>query len=256
VETFQAVLEADPKHQAALGDLVQVQEELQDFDQALETQKRLDKVAGQERPAIWAQLKTERGKQLLKAGLLDQAQAAFKKALSWDKNCVEALLCLGDLHLALGEVKKALGAWAKVAQAAPKLAFLALERATSREWPAQDLEAVDEFILATASASQDPWAQTLAARHLAGRGKEAETVAALRRLLEIAPGFLPAHRDLGLILLDRGQIDELLSAYKQLLERLPSQEREFECRQCGFRSGELTWKCPSCRQWGTLGPLP
>jgi lipopolysaccharide biosynthesis regulator YciM len=55
--------------------------------------------------------------------------------------------------------------------------------------------------------------------------------------------------------MDQGQIDEILTAYQNLLAQLPGSRREFECRHCGYRSGELEWKCPSCRQWGTIDPI-
>ena len=255
IETFEQVLAEDGHHQAALRDLVQVYEEIQDWDQALEAQKRLDKLTGRSNPTVLAHLHTERGKGHLAAGDQAEAKASFKKALSLDKNSVPALLALGDLFLAQGEVKTALQTWRRIAAAAPRLAYMALERVIERDWTGREAEAVEEFIEALAAESKDPWVQFLAARHLAARGKEKETVAALRKVFELAPGFLPAHRDLGLILMDQGQIDEILTAYQNLLGQLPGSRREFECRHCGYRPGELEWKCPSCRQWGTIDPV-
>jgi len=255
IETFEQVLAEDSHHQAALRDLVQVYEEIQDWDKALEAQRRLDRLTGRSNPTILAHLLTERGKKHQAAGDQAEAKVSFRKALSLDKHSVSALLALGDLFLAQGEVKNALSTWRRIAAAAPRLAFMALERVIERDWTGREAEAVEEFIEALVAESKDPWAQFLAARHLAARGKEQETVAALRKVFELAPGFLPAHRDLGLILMDQGQIDEILTAYQNLLGQLPGARREFECRHCGYRSGELEWKCPSCRQWGTIEPI-
>jgi len=255
IEAFEQVLAGDSRHLGALTELEQIFEEINDWERALDIQKRLDKETGRSSPEVLAQLKTEQAKQLHEAGNLAEAKAALKRALAWNKACVPALLCLGDIYLEQGETKKALGAWRRIAQSAPKLTFLALEMVIGRDWEAKDTEAVDEFILGSAGESKDPWTQFLTARYLAARGKEKETIEALKRVFELSPGFLPAHRDLGQILMDRGQIDEILSAYQDLLEHLPGVERQFQCSHCGFKSGEISWKCPSCRQWETISPL-
>ncbi|WP_287684197.1 hypothetical protein, partial [Acidithiobacillus sp.] len=26
----------------------------------------------------------------------------------------------------------------------------------------------------------------------------------------------------------------------------------FQCAQCGYRTGEHHWRCPSCRSWGSF----
>jgi predicted ATP-dependent serine protease len=33
----------------------------------------------------------------------------------------------------------------------------------------------------------------------------------------------------------------------------------FQCSECGYKSSELQWQCPQCKQWDTLGltnPVP
>lgn len=251
-EAFQEVLSADPKHLQALTALAQVYEEMRDWEKALETRKRLDKLEGKSRPEIMAQLRTEHGKQLFRSGHPQEAQAAFKKALSLDKSCTQALLCLGDLYLDRGDTKKALTTWRKIAASTPELTFLALERVVNGTWMDKERPPIEAFIQEAAIESKDPWAQILAARHLAAQGREEETIEALRRILKTSSAYLPAHRDLGKILIEGGQIDEILTAYQELLNNLPGNGRSFECGGCGYSSAEVFWKCPSCRRWGTI----
>jgi len=252
VETLEEVLKEDAKHLGAAQTLGQIFEEIGEWEKALDIQKRVEKLTGQAQPERLAHLKAEQGKQLMAEGRMPEAKAAFKKALSWDKGSVNGLLSLGDLFLAQGDYKQALNTWRKVAAVAPKLCFLAIERVAGREWGAKESAAVEGFLLGAAAESKDPWSHLLAARYLAARGKEEETIAALRQGLKLAPDFLPAHRELGQILLDRGQMDEILSGYKDLLDRLPGKDLAFQCRQCGFYLEDYSWKCPSCRRWGTI----
>ncbi|MBW2617821.1 MAG: tetratricopeptide repeat protein, partial [Deltaproteobacteria bacterium] len=253
-EALRQVIDESPRHLEALKTLEQIYEELQEWEKALEVQRRVNKLTGQKTAGVLAHLKCEWAKKFLAAGEVSEARAAFKKALSWDEGCVDALLCLGDLYLAQGEVKKALATWGKVCRAAPQFCFLALERVTGRQWKAGETDLVEEFILVGARESQTPQAYLTAAHYLAAQDKKEEMAAQLRRLLEETPDFLPGHQALGRILLDGGKIDEVLSAYQNLLGHLPRGERVFQCRQCGFSSAEMSWKCPSCRQWDTIAP--
>jgi len=253
-EALRQVIDESPRHLEALKAMEQIYEELQEWEKALEVQRRVNKLTGQKTAGVLAHLKCEQAKKLLAAGEGSEARTAFKKALGWDEGCVDALLCLGDLYLAQGEIKKALATWGKVCHAAPHLCFLALERVTGRQWKAGEAGLVEEFILVGAGESQVPQAYLTAAHYLAAQGKKEEMVAQLRRLLEVTPDFLPGHQALGQILLDEGKIDEVLSAYQSLLGHLPRGERVFQCRQCGFSSAEMSWKCPSCRQWDTTAP--
>lgn len=253
-ETLRQLIDESPRHLEALKALEQTDEELKEWEKALEIQGRVNKLTGQKNAHALAHLKCEQAKKLLAAGEIAEAKTAFKKALSWDEGCADAWLGLGDLYLVQDEIKKALASWSKVCQAAPRFCFLALERATSRQWREDEVGLVEEFILSGANESQDPQAYLTTVHYLAAQRKKEEMAIQLRRLLEAAPGFLPGHQALGQILLDGGKIDEVLSAYQNLLDHLPRGERVFQCRQCGFSSAAMAWKCPSCRQWDTIVP--
>lgn len=254
-EALETVLREDGRHVGALERLEMVQEELKQWDKAVETRRRLDRLTGQSSNLILAHLKTAQARQEMAQGQTAKAKAALKKALNWDKNCADALLTQGDLFLASGDLKKALAAWSRIGTAAPELAVLALAKVTNRNWEGSTAGQIEEFIVNLAEESADPRARLLAARYLALNGDEDRTIAALRRIIKDASDFLPAHQDLGQLLLERGNIDSVLSAYKSLLENLPRLNWEFECRSCGQRTADFNWKCPSCRQWDALKPI-
>lgn len=255
IETLEQVLREDSRHRPALTELIQVFQEMGRWDEALESQRRLFKLLGKSDNSLLARFKTERGKQLAAESQADQAAAAFRKALSWDKGMVDALLSLGDLHLARGELKKALATWRKVGQAAPEMAFLALDRVAGLQWGAKDADLVTDFIVGLATESGDPRARLTAARHLAARGRAEETRKTLTAVLESSPCYLPAHRDLGQLLLERGNMDAILDGYRAAADCLPGPEPEYQCRRCGLIGSELYWQCPSCRAWDTFAPV-
>lgn len=255
VEAYEQVLAEDPKHRQAVAEMVTVYEELKRWDDALTARRRLDKLTGAAHPEVLAHYKTERGKQLAAEGQFGEAETAFKKALGWDKGAVDALLALGEVYSTQAEYKKALATWRKIATAKPDWFFVAQSRVLSHDWSGKEAELVDDLVVEGARESGDPLALTLAARHLAGRGREQETVAALKRIIEAAPCYLPAHHELGQIHLDQGNIDEILADFRKLIDCLPKGEPRFLCGACGWKSTDPIWKCPSCRRWDTIKPI-
>ena len=85
------------------------------------------------------------------------------------------------------------------------------------------------------------------------RGRSEEAVEELRRALEQRPDFIEARKELGEVLRSSGSADELGAAYQDLLDAVVRPMRSFQCRQCGYETAELQWKCPQCQRWDTIG---
>jgi lipopolysaccharide biosynthesis regulator YciM len=67
----------------------------------------------------------------------------------------------------------------------------------------------------------------------------------LTDLLEI---LRPPHSDPGT---DEDSLRRITRALRKLSERNP----DYRCENCGFSSGLLFWRCPTCRQWDTTRPV-
>ncbi|MCA1905148.1 MAG: hypothetical protein LDL11_00995 [Desulfarculus sp.] len=72
--------------------------------------------------------------------------------------------------------------------------------------------------------------------------------------MERSPRHLGVHRLRGQILLAKGQRDQALAAYGDLLEQIGGNGDSYQCGLCGFVSHQLTWKCPRCHQWDSISP--
>lgn len=46
-----------------------------------------------------------------------------------------------------------------------------------------------------------------------------------------------------------------LSVLRGLTGQLEQSKPIYQCNHCGFAGRTLHWQCPSCKQWGTTGPI-
>ena len=134
---------------------------------------------------------------------------------------------------------------------------------SARETVAADLRGAKErktghFTFTIPKAHIDAWLSALNQARLAlaewlGRqGRSAEAIEELRRALEQRPDFVEARRALGEVLLRAGAPDDVARAYRELLDAVVRPMRSFQCRQCGYETAELQWKCPQCQRWDTI----
>ena len=119
VDAFNEVLQMNPSHVEANRQMVSLYEEMRDWEKALEASRRLEKLTGNNNRQVQAHYLTELGKERMAAGQLDQAEDALSRAISVHKECLDAYLHLGDLEMARGRVRKALGVWRKAVRLAP-----------------------------------------------------------------------------------------------------------------------------------------
>jgi len=117
----------------------------------------------------------------------------------------------------------------------------------------KNLKPVEEFLKECAESHPDPFTHMALARY---RYNEHDRHAALNELdaaLDLAPSFWEARKFQGEILLEGEMKEEALSAYRNLLSHLNVPHLSFQCSECGYKSSDLQWQCPQCKQWDSIG---
>ena len=252
-EAFREVLKMDSQHVETLRQTVSLYEEMREWDDAYETLKRLDKLTGSDNRQVLAHYRTERGKELMALGKLDQAEDSFGQAMSVHKGCLDAYLHMGDLELARSRNKKALNVWRKAVQLRPQLVHLVVDRLAQAE---QSLgkTAVDEFMAEIEVGSSDQATLLAMARYYRNHSEDGQALKLVELAVEKNPAHLQAQRLLGEILLEKDERFEAMEAYGNLLKQLDTDLTAYQCRQCGQVTHELSWKCPRCQHWDTMEP--
>ena len=237
----------------AYEQLLPLYEQLSDWHKATYVAERLESLKAQSNATVRAHYALELAELQKQAGEIAQAKKLAQRALSIDARCVRANLLLGQLHEAAEEWPQALTTYARVpAQDSSFLpeAIAAVQRVCA---VSGDVEALKHFLddlearhgldssvwLARARLMQDSQAQ---AAYLA---EKLALQPSWRGLIQFLS--LPTAREAGVL-------SAPVQSFRDALEKLIQRRPHYQCKHCGFTPSLLFWRCPSCKQWGTVSP--
>lgn len=256
LQTFLKVVQEDPGQIKAQEEMERIYEDLKDWDNAILVRQRLSRLLPGEHRHILAHQMVEAGKVCQENGDPAKAQGLYNKAVSTHKGCIDAYLHLGDLYFEKQDFKKAIATWKKVAEVSPGYTFLAYRRLEGAYREMKNLKPVEEFLRECVQARPDAFTHLALARFLYNERDTEGALAELDRALNLGPSLWEAWRFQGEILLASDRRQESVSAYARLLTHLDLSSLRFQCSQCGYRPNDLQWRCPQCRNWDTIGPIP
>jgi lipopolysaccharide biosynthesis regulator YciM len=246
------VLKKQPSNLDTLEEIERIYEELKDWGNAFSSRQKIARMAKGDHSHILAHHQTEMGKAFQEKGEVSRAKSCFKKAISINERCVDAYLHLGDLYIGKQEYKKAIAAWKKVVNVAPRFTFLAYRRLEGAYSKMRDLKPVEGFLKECVQLNSDAFTHLALARYLYNEQDYDRALSELENALKLDPSFLEARKFIGVILLEQGRKEEALAAYKDLIDQLNGPYPTFQCANCGLIPTDLEWQCPQCRKWDTI----
>ena len=202
-----------------------------------------------------AELQVEIGRRRLAADDSKSARKHFRRALEHHPKGYAARLHLGDAYMRSGAWDKAIAAWVEILEDRPELFGALYPRFEDAFFSKGVFDDLGAFIRDYLTAYRDnPRAMLILARHLAKKRRIDEAIRELRNAISVDPGFVEAHRELGLLLLDRGTSEEIAEAYREFLDHLPSLVPAYRCKACHGDAESFFWRCPSCGAFETALP--
>lgn len=253
IAKFMQVIELRPNSLDAYENLVKIYEEEKDWEEAFETQKKIQRLRRTKNRNVLAHLKTEWGKSLVEKGLYLEGEKAFEEAIEMEESCVDAHLHLGDLYFEQGMMERAIKIWREIIGTQPRFAFLTYKRLRAAYTA---IEKMDDFekLLEEAAGKHPEDVQTIMAlgRHYFKAGDRGKAEALLKQVVEQSPRYLEAHRILGEIYFTEDRKDDALASYRNLLQIFTPAGMLYHCGRCGYESREICWKCPQCKEWDTF----
>ena len=253
LKTFLQVSQKNPGDVRTLKEIERIYEGLKDWENAYATRQKIARLEKGHHDHISAHHLVEAGKACQEKDDVAKAKTLFNKAISTQKQCVDAYLHLGDLHFGRQDYKKAIAAWKKVAEAAPHFTFLAYGRLEGAYTRMKNLEPVEVFLKECARLNPDAFTHMALARYLYSKNDVEGALKEINSALALNPGFWEARRFRGQMFLNGGAEEDILADYGEIIERLNIPYLRFRCVQCGFEPSELLWQCPQCNRWDTIG---
>ncbi len=256
-KTAQSLKGLGPSDSATLRTLGKIHENLREWDEAFAVFEELEKRKPSPSRRRLALYQAFIGLDYLKRSKIKEAKRHFGSALKLEPSLPGALLHLGEIHKQEGDLPKAIETWKTLIRQNPNavsFVFDRLEKATYEKDPAQITELAADYERILAESPKDVSTMRALASLYHRRGEVAEALRLLAHALEVQPDNRYLRLERAKMLMESGQRED---AYKETLEilgaRSPGDPQRFVCAECGYRSEEYLWRCPSCHHWESFG---
>jgi len=250
---FKELLQLGIYERQVLQHLVDIYQQEQDWDQALEYVRRLERMGGEDMRNIRAHFYCEKAEIAVEKNSPVEAFRLFDRALREDRKCVRARLSSADLHAANGDHRAAIKQLRKIEsqdvdflpEAIVRLvtSYRAIGRADDL---AAYLEQLSELhagitpVLVLAEITAERAGLDAAKSHIVAELKSRPTIRGIDRLIEYALANA------------EGETREDLNLLKETTTRLVEDRLNYQCGICGFSGRSLHWQCPGCKSWGSV----
>ena len=240
---------------AALQHLLVIYEQEREWDQAIAAAWQLAEVSTKPYQKEIAQFYCERAAAEIVDGRLEAARHSLAEALKKRRECVRAILMLGEMEVAAGRHEAAIAIWRQIEMQALSYLSLAGEKLVASY---RALGRVDECLDLLRGYLAKHFSQDLldiayrlalelhggdfAYRLVRDEVRRNPSLQGLDTLLDIQqPDAAPERRQ------DLQLIKNLVHDHTQRLAF-------YRCDACGFMARRFYWRCPACGGWETYNP--
>jgi len=249
------ILRLESRNLWAKKKLLSCYEELSSWEEAFKLREELakDKKEKEKNYPVLALYKVYQGNELSERGEYHKARLAYKEALHYDERCVPAYLNMGEAYIKDQRPEDAITFWKKLLEIVPQCGYLVFDRLEELLF---DIGSYNEMVaiydnLLKKNPKDIKALQSLATIY-AKMGRLELAQQGYKGILDIDPGYLPAHLNLIKIYQERNQTDKAKAALEELSSRLGKRGEAYVCSRCGHKSEELLWRCPACKEWNSL----
>ncbi len=246
-------LQTDEAYPLLLG----LYEQEKEWEKAIETTKKLEKVRGKNMDIITAHYYCELSEIEFekKDEGIAKAKKMSKRALSYDKNCARANVLLGNYAMYEQNYKSAIKCYTAVSKQNPEFlptVFMNLREAFMH---LNDYDSFKSFLLNIKDTELSGISLSSLLSEVSGDDAEKSMVLdwliekSNLTLLEVN-AFLKSKHD------NNESLNEIdLAKIQESVEKFMQGHNTHQCKQCGFHGKSLYWQCPGCHYWGTVVPM-
>lgn len=239
----------------ALSGLVAIYEQERDWDQAVDTTRRLETVRGTSLRPVIAQYFCELAEQA-RGESADAAHRYLKSARQSFRDCARASLIGGLLAERAGDPRAAIKVYRQVIRQDVDFISEIIEPMRRCYETIDDDQGYAQLLRELMPVYDGAHPHVAYARLLHRQNKTDEAIAHISQYLQSEPNWIGFYHLLDMTWSQTrstltGPLDSLRQSLGQIIDRQPT----YHCGQCGFSGRYLHWQCPSCRQWNTIVPV-
>ncbi|MGR8948289.1 MAG: lipopolysaccharide assembly protein LapB [Gammaproteobacteria bacterium] len=253
---FKELLETKMFEQQALRNLVDIFQQEQDWEHALEYIKRLENCTGEDQRAVRAHFYCEKAQLALTAGDEELARQHLNTALKQDRKCVRASLMIADIASSHQDYKESNAALKKIENQDIDFLPEAINVLVKNYRALNDLDGLSRY-LTKLSELHSGITPILVLAELAADSNEIDKARKyIIEELRMRPTVRGIDRLIEYLLTDAsGEAEENLRLLKETTGRLLEEKKAYNCGICGFTGRSLHWQCPGCKSWNTVKPI-
>jgi lipopolysaccharide biosynthesis regulator YciM len=251
--TYEQVRGLDPRNEVAMTELLEVYERMGEWDKAYLLRRDMSKIKKVDDTRFLALYKAYVGKSYLDSKDLKRAESSLKDALKIDSECAAAYLYLGDVYYETGNIDNAISSWRRIVTVFPEIAYITFSRLEKAFYEKGRFEKIVDLYndVLDRNAGDVRTLMTLANIHRK-KGNLDDALRLCRTALEFDPDSRRVKQALARLYYEKGETEQSLKAMVEAFNGFSSDEDHFICNNCNYRSNEVLWRCPRCREWETF----
>ena len=185
-----------------------------------------------------------------------RARLQIKRAFTFERKSIRAMLLLADIEQREGKTKTAIKELLRVRAAKPQFISLLLEPLASCYENLGSRADFEKLLRTMVLEDSSTEAALMLVKITSASSGNADAISLLRKHLEHSPSSTALIELLGLHLDEVGE--NVASSLEPLLNLVKAQTQgssEYRCHHCGFETKNFFWMCPSCKQWDKISPI-
>jgi lipopolysaccharide assembly protein B len=262
IETYKDVLKINRDQVEVVQSLCRIYEDIEDWDQAYNYRVMLSKVGHENQAETISHILVQKAKTHFEKGDFADCHEDLEEAFRFAPSVSAKMLKL-RLLINQSQMEGAKQLFFELLKEHPmytSFIFLTIEEhfgASEKvvEEYKHKLEILKDHFLSLDDADLlvSPAVLLARVRLLKGRGKTQEAFQQLETYVKSAKNISDVLKfEYIKLLIELGQEHEALKQTKVYLESMNSSLTRHYCRECGYNSDNIFWRCPQCHQWETI----
>lgn len=263
IDTYKDVLKINRDQYEVIQSLCRIYEDIEDWDSAYNYRIMLSKVGHQNQAETISHILVQKAKQYFEKGEFKKCEEDLEDAFRFAPSVSAKILRL-KLFVVSGDLEQAKFLLLEILKEHPMYASFIFV-SISEDFKSSDEELKRTYIdrldvLRHYFLEMDDHELTNSASVVLSKVRLLKEAGLNRNAFDLLKSWMEANKTSSEVmkveyiklLIELEKKDEALTQTKGLLENLHQTLAKHYCRQCGYNSDNIFWRCPQCHEWETI----